>query len=86
MKEFLFAPTILFTLFVAPIWLTMHYRYKSKMIRGISEEEQSNVDEMLETIDKLTERVDTLEDILDKEHAQWRSKSYSGKEKKREQR
>lgn len=81
MKEFLLAPTILFILFVAPIWLIMHYRYKSKMIRGISEEEQSNVDDMLETIDKLTERVETLENILDKEHAQWRNKSYSNKEK-----
>lgn len=84
MKEFLLAPTILFILFVAPIWLIMHYRYKTKMIQGISEEEQSNVDEMLETIDKLTERVETLEDILDKEHVQWRSKSYSNKENKRE--
>ena len=82
MKEFLFAPTILFILFIAPIWLIMHYRYKSKTIRGISEEEQSNVDEMLETIDKLTERVETLEEILDKEHGQWRSKSYNNKENK----
>jgi len=84
MKEFLFAPTILFILFVAPIWLVMHYRYKSKMIRGISEEEQTNVDDMLETIDKLTERVETLEEILDKEHAQWRSKSYGNKESNNE--
>lgn len=85
MKEFLFAPTILFILFVAPIWLIMHYRYKSKMIRGISEEEQSHVDDMLETIDKLTERVETLEKILDKEHAQWRNKSYGNTENAHDQ-
>ena len=54
------------------------------MIRGISEEEQSNVDEMLETIDKLTERVETLEKILDKEHVQWRSKSDDKKGNNRE--
>lgn len=74
MKEFLFAPTILFLVVVAPIWLTMHYRYKSKMIKGISEEEQGEIDDMLETIDKLSSRVETLEEILDQENKHWRAR------------
>ncbi|MFT5085316.1 MAG: phage shock protein B [Lentisphaeria bacterium] len=73
--EFLFIPTILFLTIVAPIWLVMHYRYKSKMTKGISDTEVSSLEEMLETLDKLVERVETLEEILTEEHPNWRKRS-----------
>ncbi|WP_086929274.1 envelope stress response membrane protein PspB [Agarilytica rhodophyticola] len=70
--EFFYAPIILFLVIVAPIWLILHYRYKSKMAQGISSQEVSDIEEMLETLDKLIDRVETLEEILDAEHPNWR--------------
>lgn len=70
--EFFYAPIILFLVIVAPIWLILHYRYKSKMAKGISSQEVSDIEDMLETLDKLIDRVETLEDILDEEHPHWR--------------
>lgn len=70
--DFLLAPIILFLVIVAPIWLVLHYRYKSKMSKGISEEELSDIEEMLATLDKLIDRVETLEEILEEEHPNWR--------------
>lgn len=69
--DFLFVPTVLFLVIVAPIWLILHYRYKSKMIKGISEQEIAELEDMLETLDKLVERVETLEKILQEEHPGW---------------
>jgi len=70
--EFLFVPSILFLVIVAPIWITSHYRYKNKMTKGISESEVSDIEEMLETIDTLAERVENLEELLGEEHPDWR--------------
>lgn len=72
MHDLIFVPTILFLIFVAPIWVVMHYRYKSKMVTGLSESEQGNIDEMLESLDKMSQRIETLESILDGDHSGWR--------------
>lgn len=71
MHDLIFVPTILFLIFVAPIWVVMHYRYKSKMVRGLSQSEQGDIDEMLATLDKLSDRIETLESILDSKHSGW---------------
>lgn len=42
------------------------------MRKGISEEELSEVEDMLQTLDKLIDRVEALESILDEEHPNWR--------------
>ncbi len=70
--EFLFVPSILFLVIVAPLWLLLHYRYKSRMSEGISEKELHNIEDMLVSIDKLVDRVETLESILDKQQQNWR--------------
>ena len=72
MLDFLFVPMILFLVIVAPIWLGLHYSHKSKMAKGLGEYEQGNIDEMLESLDKLVERIETLESILDSDHPKWR--------------
>ncbi len=72
MKEFLVAPIILFVIFVAPVWVVMHYRFKTKMIKGFSDQELGDFEHMLETLDKLSDRLETLERILDEEHPSWR--------------
>lgn len=72
--KFMFVPTILFLTVVAPIWITMHYRSVNRSSRSLSEEDRESVEHMLETVDKLTDRIRTLESILDADHPQWRQK------------
>lgn len=74
MSDVIFVPTILFLVIVAPIWLVMHYTHKGKMAKGISPEERENLDYILATMDKLAERVETLESILTENHSDWRKK------------
>ncbi len=69
---FLFVPTIVFMSLVAPIWIVMHYRAKNKERAGISEDERQTLDELLETIDNLHNRIDTLEEILNEDHPSWK--------------
>lgn len=71
---FLFVPTIVFLVIVAPIWIVMHYRSKNKLSRGLDANEREHLDHMLEALDKLMDRVETLESILSESHGEWRSK------------
>ncbi|PLW66701.1 envelope stress response membrane protein PspB [Pseudohalioglobus lutimaris] len=71
--KFMFVPTILFMVVVAPMWITMHYRSLSRSSRSLSQEDRESVEQMLETVDKLTERIGTLESLLDADHPDWRS-------------
>jgi len=73
--QFMFVPTILFMVIVAPIWITMHYRSINRSSRGLSEDDRESVEHMLETVDKLTERIGALEAILDAEHSEWRAQT-----------
>ena len=70
--KFMFVPTILFMVVVAPIWISMHYRSVNKSSRSLSEEDRVSIEHMLETVDKLTDRIGTLESILDADHPDWR--------------
>ncbi|MDX1732937.1 MAG: envelope stress response membrane protein PspB [Halioglobus sp.] len=70
--KFMFVPTILFLTVVAPIWITMHYRSVNKSSRSLNEEDRVSIEHMLETVDKLTDRIITLESILDDDHPGWR--------------
>ena len=70
--KFMFVPTILFMTVVAPIWITMHYRSVNRSSRSLNEEDRQSIEQMLETVDKLTDRIGTLESILDDDHPDWR--------------
>ena len=65
-------PTILFLVIVAPLWITMHYRSLNRSSRSLSLEDRESIEHMLQTVDKLTDRIATLESILDADHPQWR--------------
>ncbi len=71
--EFMFVPTILFLTVVMPIWLTMHYRSVNRSSRSLNVEDREHVEHMLETVDKLTDRIQALESILDIDHPDWRA-------------
>jgi len=75
MLDFLFVPTILFIVIVMPIWITLHYRSAGKAQAGLDQGDREQLDDLLANIDKLTRRINTLEQILDADHGSWRSKS-----------
>lgn len=71
--EFLVGPLIVFLIFVAPLWVIMHYRSRNKSQSSISTEDKQVIEGLLERFDKMSDRIETLESILDKEHGNWRS-------------
>ena len=73
--KFMFVPTILFLLIVAPMWITMHYRSVRHSSRSLNAEDKELIEHLLETVDKLTDRIATLESILDADHPQWRQQA-----------
>ena len=72
----MFVPTILFVVVVAPIWIVMHYQSKNKARTGLAEEDRQVIDDMLKTVDRLTDRIDALERILDADQPDWRQSKY----------
>ena len=73
MEEIIIAPVIIFMIVVAPIWLILHYRSKRQINQGFSEEEYTQLSELSELADKMTDRIKTLEAILDAETPDWRN-------------
>lgn len=76
--KFMFVPTILFLTVVAPIWITMHYRSVNRSSRSLNREDRESIEHMLETVDRLTDRIGALEAILDDDHPQWRQQVRRG--------
>ena len=74
MEEFIFIPIIVFMIFVAPLWLVLHYRSKREVSKGLSEGDYSQLHELAATAEKMASRIKTLEAILDAESPEWRNK------------
>ena len=73
-----FVPTLLFTVVVAPLWILMHYRSKRRLQGELSEDERSELERLAEVAERMGERVDTLEAILDAETPDWRKRHAEG--------
>ena len=71
----LVAPLIVFTIFVAPIWLILHYRSKKQVSQGLSAEDHASLQMLAEQAEKMSERIETLEAILDSEAPEWRNRA-----------
>lgn len=72
MVAILSAPIILFLIFVAPIWLILHYRSRNKMNAGLNDDERDTLQQLADTAQRMQERIKTLEAILDSDHPNWR--------------
>ncbi len=70
----LFVPAVLFMVVVAPIWLVMHYRSKRRGQRALSSEERAELEKLTDLADRMGERIETLEAILDAETPDWRKR------------
>lgn len=67
-------PTIIFMVIVAPIWLILHYRSKKQVNQGLSEDEYITLQELADKAERMGDRIQTLEAILDAEAPEWRNK------------
>jgi len=69
-----FVPTVIFLTIVAPIWIFMHYRGKQRSQSALSDEERLELETLTSQAERMIERIDTLEAILDSETPGWRKR------------
>ncbi|MYD43420.1 MAG: envelope stress response membrane protein PspB [Gammaproteobacteria bacterium] len=71
----LFVPTVVFLIFVAPLWIIFHYQSKKKMTKELSAAEQDELQSISRQAADMAQRIETLEAILDEETPNWRKRS-----------
>ena len=69
-----FVPTIVFLVIVAPLWILMHYRSKQRARGELSAEERQLLEMLTVRAERMGERIETLESILDDETPGWRGR------------
>jgi phage shock protein B len=72
--DMIMAPFIIFMVIVAPLWLILYYRSKKQVSQGLSEHEHRQLLELASKAEKMADRVETLETLLDQESPGWRRK------------
>ena len=70
--DMLIAPGIVFLVFVAPLWIIMHYRSKGRSQGMLSAAERTELERLASSAEDMRERIETLESILDAETPDWR--------------
>lgn len=73
-----FVPTVLFLCIVAPTWIFMHYRSKQKAQGSLSEQEIVELETLANHAERMGDRIETLEAILDSETPEWRNRLREG--------
>lgn len=68
---FLAIPLTIFVLFVAPVWLWLHYSNRSS--GELNANERQRLAQLTEESRRMRERIQSLEQILDAEHPNWRN-------------
>lgn len=61
---------------IGPLWLIFHYATVWKKSKGLSAEDEATLEELRQLSDKLEDRMQTLERILDDEIPDWRSRRH----------
>jgi phage shock protein B len=70
----LFVPTVIFMTIVAPVWIFMHYRSKQRAQGALSDDERLELETLAAAAERMMDRIDTLEAILDAETPGWRKR------------
>ncbi|HET7664126.1 MAG TPA: envelope stress response membrane protein PspB [Rhodanobacteraceae bacterium] len=65
----------LFCIFIAPLWLILHYTTKRRQAQSLSREDEKMLSELWELANKMESRVNSLETILDTQVPGWRNKA-----------
>lgn len=66
------APIFVFLIFVAPIWIILHYRSRNKINAGLNDEERASLQQLADSAQRMQDRIKTLEAILESDHPNWR--------------
>ncbi|MEN7343305.1 MAG: envelope stress response membrane protein PspB [Pseudomonadota bacterium] len=74
MSEFTFVLAILFLTIVVPLAIILHFITKWKASRELTRSDETLIEEVWEIAQKLETRVQVLEEILDMEAPDWRTK------------
>lgn len=64
-------PILLLTICL-PLWIIFHYVTKWKTSKGLSSEDEKMLSEIWESANRMEERIETLERILDIDSPDWR--------------
>ena len=64
---------ILFVVICLPLWLILHYSRAKRAHRILAREDRDELQRLEDHAEELSERVDTLEKILDHSAPKWRS-------------
>ncbi len=67
-------PILLLTICL-PLWIIFHYITKWKTSKGLTSEDEKMLSEIWESANRMEERIDTLERILDIDSPDWRRRS-----------
>lgn len=73
-----FVPTVIFMVIVAPAWIFMHYRSKQQANSALSETERAELENLTLQAERMLDRIDTLEAILDAQTPDWRKQDQHG--------
>ncbi|MBL4602015.1 MAG: envelope stress response membrane protein PspB [Emcibacteraceae bacterium] len=65
---------ILFMVIVAPLWIFLHYSTRWKSTKTISNEDENILGELWESAERIENRLNNIERILDVESSEWRNK------------
>lgn len=66
---------VVFMVIVLPLVIILHYVTKWKSTKGLTDEEQQMLEDLWEGSERMIERLDALETILDEKSAQWRDEN-----------
>ncbi|MBW7984022.1 envelope stress response membrane protein PspB [Enterobacillus tribolii] len=69
---FLAIPLTIFVLFVLPVWLWLHYQGKRQNGGQLNVQERQELLRLTEDAQRMRQRINALEDILDAQHPNWR--------------
>jgi len=65
-------PLTIFILFVAPVWLWLHYNNQRRQGSVLEAHDSRRLAQLTEEAARMQARIHALEDILDAEHPNWR--------------
>lgn len=68
-------PLFILSVVVVPMWLGMHYSAKKRSLAALGDEQAAELDRLAEAAERMGERIETLEAILDAETPGWRTRT-----------
>ena len=75
--EIFLTPAIVFILCVCPLWLALHYAKIYRSQRFLTHEEHIELERLRDAAEKMSDRIDTLESILEDPEGTSRSEADS---------